>query len=183
MIQFFGGFALPDFPYFFLSNFFLPFIHIAWLSFIADFLYKEHKKQIIFVVLLESIIFEMIFLYFLFVDPSIIGVRGGNFYVSWDLLVSFYLLFSIALFLITGILFSRVCFKSTSKEINLKGYILIIAFISFTIGVCLDVIFSPPLQNEITLAISRIILTTAGIEFYLGFTMPMWLKNMLLKKE
>ncbi len=182
VINFFGGSALPDVPYFFLSNFFLPFVHITWLYFIADFLYKEHKKSIIIIVLIESIAFEIIFLYLLIFDPSTLGTRVSTFYVNWELIVLLYLLLSIALFLITGILFSRVCFKSTSKEINLKGYILIIAYLSFTVGVSLDVIFSPPLQTELTLAISRIILTTAAIEFYLGFTMPMWLKNMLLKK-
>jgi len=75
--------------------------------------------------------------------------------------------------------------KSDNPENKLKGKFLLIAVISFAIGAGLDGL--KPLffegMIEIVLIITRIILLSCTIEFYLVFNPPQWLKKLLLKEE
>ncbi|MFO7797291.1 MAG: hypothetical protein ACQERB_17000 [Promethearchaeati archaeon] len=166
--------------YFFIANAFIAPIHITWILVITDFIYKDKQKFILPVVIVEAIAFEILFLIFFFIDPYFIGTPQSNpFVVEWNLFIDLYLIISIALFLITGLLFARESLKSDSKEIKYRGWFLIFAFITFTIGTLIDVILE---LNEITIVIARLFVIIAAFCFYLGFTMPNFMKKLLIKE-
>jgi len=85
----------------------------------------------------------------------------------------------ILIFIITGIHFSLASLKSKNLEVKLKGKFLLLAFISFTIGASIEVLVH---LNSFTVIITRSILISNAIEFYLGFIMPEWMKKSLLKR-
>jgi len=177
------GDQLPIIIYFFLANALIPPIHITWMLAFTNLFYKEHQKLIVILFAILAAVFEILFLAFLFTNPSLIGTQVGPFYTDWELFVVVYLVFSIIVFLVTGLMFAKFYFKSLAKEVNLKGYFLIVAFISFTVGTSLDAFligtFIP--VSGLILAIARIILITASLEFYIGFAMPSWIKNIFVK--
>ncbi len=179
MVSIYGN-LLDVVIYFFLANALIPIIHITWILAFTDFLYKEKQRIFLIIFGAEAIAFEILFLYFLFLDPSLIGTQIAPFYVEWTDFVIFYLLFSIALFLITGIMFARESLKSDNKEIRLKGKFLIIAFITFAIGTFIDAIGN---LTEVTLVLARTFVIIGAFMFYLGFTLPRFIKEVLIKED
>ncbi|MGV9172608.1 MAG: hypothetical protein ACOC35_08575, partial [Promethearchaeia archaeon] len=117
----FTGTQLDKGIYFFIANAFIAPLHITWIAVITDFLYKKKQKLIVLLFTVEAIIFETIFLILYFQNIGNIGTQLSYFYIRWNPIIIGYLLFSILLFLITGILFSRESLKSENKEILLKG--------------------------------------------------------------
>ena len=83
------------------------------------------------------------------------------------------------MFLITGFLFVRESLKSENPEIRLKGKFILIAFLFYTMGTLIDVIIDIP--TEITIVLARTIMIVAIFMFYIGFTMPNWVKKRFLK--
>ena len=100
--------------------------------------------------------------------------------MRWAPFIIFYILATIILILITGITFAKKCLDSDSKEIQLKGKFLLIAFISFTVGFFLEIAFVLP---DILIIIARMIIGSSAIEFYLGFVLPDRVKKLLLGEE
>jgi len=166
--------------YFFLANALIPIIHITWMIAFTDLLYKKNQKKILLVFTAEAILFELFFIYFLIIDPSLIGTQIRPFYVEWTDFVVFYLLFSILLLVITGILFALRSLKSDNKEIRLKGKFLLIAFITFATGTFIDAIGS---LTEITLVLARTFVIIGAFMFYIGFTLPKFIKELFVKED
>jgi len=168
--------------YFFLANALIPIMHITWIIAFSDLVIKKNKnkKLVLIIFTAEAIIFEVFFLYYLGIDPSLIGTQKGPFYVEWTDFVVFYLLFSILIFLITGIMFARKCLEVARKDIRLKGKFLMIAFVTFVIGTFIDAIGS---LTEITLVLARTFVIIAAFMFYIGFTLPTFIKNLFLESE
>jgi hypothetical protein len=169
---------LTDFSYFFLTIGFIPLAHITWMIFFTSFFLKKYQKEVVLAFVIEAIIFEIAFIYFLIVDPSRIATRIPFTSVEWTPFILFYLLASILLFLLTGITFTLQCFKSENAETRLKGYFLIIAFFSFMVGIIIEII---PIFFELKYVLSRLIILSAAIEFYIGFILPEWVKKIFLK--
>lgn len=174
------GTLLDIIIYFFLANALIPIIHITWMIAFTDLLYKQHQKIILLIFTAEAILFEIFFIYFLIIDPSLIGTQMAPFYVEWTDFIVFYLLFSILIFLITGILFARESLKSDKKELRLKGKFLMIAFITFATGTFIDAIGS---LTEITLVLARTFVIIGAFMFYIGFTLPKFIKELFLKED
>ncbi|MFX1392888.1 MAG: hypothetical protein ACFFAH_04855 [Promethearchaeota archaeon] len=175
------GEILKDEIYFFLANALIAPIYITWSIAFSDLVLKERsKKKFITIMAFLAIIFEVIFLSLLITDLSLIGTRMGPFYVKWTDFVVFYLLFSIAIFLITGILFVRKSLRSENKEIKLKGKFLMIAFLTFAIGTIIDAL---GIVTELTLVLARTFVIIGAVNFYIGFTLPKLVKDLFLKEE
>ncbi|MHA1659840.1 MAG: hypothetical protein ACTSUT_12065 [Promethearchaeota archaeon] len=158
----------------------IPIFLLSWLTALTDFLYKNKQKIILAVFLIISVIFEAFFFYYLFTDLSLIGIFITPFQIRWSIFMELYLLSIILVFIVTGSLFASKSFKSESAEVRLKGRFLLAAFISFTIGAIIEALMH---LDPITVIITRSILISSAIEFYLGFILPDWLKNRLLKEE
>ena len=144
-------------------------------------MYKKKQKLVLISISVITFIFYIMFFYFLFTNPILVGekispvdTKGNN----WVLLL--YLVLFILIFLITGVKFSLKTITIDNPETKLKGKLLLIAFISFSIGSVLD---SMVPSTALTLIIFRLILISSAIEFYGGFILPKWIKKFLLKQS
>lgn len=166
--------------YFFLANAFIAPIHITWAYAFTNFLFKKQKEKIMLFFVIEALLFEITFLLTFFMNPSLIGDQKSVFVVEWAIWIQIYLLFSIGLFLITGFLFARASLKSNDSDIKLKGKFLILAFFTFTIGTVIDVIGADN-PTEITILLARIFVIISSLCFYIGFTLPKFIKEIFIK--
>jgi hypothetical protein len=177
----FFGISLDPRTYFFLANAFVAPIHITWSYAFTNFLFKKHQKKIMLFFGIEALIFELAFLIVFFTNPFLIGVQISAFVVEWAIWIQIYLLFSIILLLGTGFLFARSSLKAEDSEIKLKGKFLILAFLTFTIGTMIDVIGAEN-PTEITIFLARTFVIISSICFYIGFTLPRFIKDIFIKK-
>jgi hypothetical protein len=89
------------------------------------------------------------------------------------------MLFALVVFVGFGFLFTKVTLNSEKPEIRLKGKFLLIAFVSFLVGIFLEVLI--PI-TPLTVVIIRLILVSSSIEFYFGYILPSWVKKVFLKE-
>ena len=172
------GLSLP--AYLLIANIVTPFFIVFLIAGFTNFYFKEKQKIIVGIWLIIEIIFEIYLIYFIIVDPSIHGELNGVVDISYTGLWRIYLIVHIILILIIGTAIALNSIKSQDTEIKFRGYFLLLAFISFTVGAIADASLT---LNFVTLLIIRIILISSALEFYLGFIMPKWLKNIIIKEK
>ena len=166
--------------YFLIGNVFVPLAVVLWLFAFTEFLYNEKRKQILMIVGIYGLFFEILFFIFLFIDPNIIGVLNPPVDVNYRYFIMFFLLSFLAIVVVTGVLFARLSLQSDDPEVKLKGKLLIVAYIAFTIGALLD--SSIPL-NAILIIFTRLILIASALFWYGGFILPRWMRKFFLKKK
>lgn len=157
---------------------FLPIALVLWLIAFTDLLYKNQQKLILTISIILGALFEIIFFYALFTDFSLIGEYTPPLKIDYTLPIYLFLILFLGMFLITGLLMGKECLKSENKEIVLKGKFLIVAFLSFLLGAMLDIIL--PL-HPVGIMVNRLILISSAIEYYIGFTLPEFVKKLILK--
>ena len=158
----------------------LPFFILCWLIAFTDLLYPSSQKLMLTIFIIFTISFEIIFFFLLFTDPNLIGIFVGPFQIRWSLLMQIYLCIFISIAVISGIMFARVSIKSHNPEVSLKGKLISAAFISFALAAFIEAFFH---LDPLTVVITRSILISSSIEFYLGFILPKWGRNFFLKGE
>ncbi|MFX1377109.1 MAG: hypothetical protein ACFFA0_14985 [Promethearchaeota archaeon] len=166
--------------YFFLANALVAPIHITWSFTFTNLLFKKSKNKLRIFFGVEAVIYEIIFLSVFIIDPYLLATPHSVFVVEWAIWIQIYLLFSIGLFLITGFLFARASIKAPEAELKLKGKFLIIAFLTFTFAAIIDVIGAEN-PTEISIFLARTFLIFSSICFYIGFTMPKFIKRLFIK--
>ena len=119
-------------------------------------------------------------MFFLLTNHSIIGELNGATDVQYYNFVVVYDIFVILTILITGVLFSIKTMKSNDKLVQWKGKLLLIAFISYTIGASLDTLLT---LNVYTLVLCRSFEILSSITFYGGYILPKWIKNRLSRNN
>ena len=77
-------------------------------------------------------------------------------------------------------MFARVSIKSHNPEVSLKGKLILMSFISFTVAAVIETFGH---LDPLTVVITRSILISSSIEFYLGWILPDWMKKRLLKES
>ena len=177
-----NGIGIRPEIYFLIGNVFVPFAIALWLIAFTEFLYTERRKLILLIFGVYGLIFEVLFFTFLLVNPSLIGELNQPVDVHYNSFILIFLLSFIIIVVISGILFSRLSLKSDDPEVKLKGKLLIIAYIAFTVGAISDAF---PL-NAITIILTRLILISSAIFWYGGFLLPRWmlkLRKIFLKKK
>lgn len=153
---------------------FLPISLTFWFVAITDLMYKKRQKLILIIIVIYGVLFEIYFLYYVFTDPSVLAELHGVINIEYKLPLQMYIFSILLISLIAGLLFARISIKSDSNEVSLKGKFLFIAFILFVAGAVSDTIF---LRDILTLFITRIILISASVFFYLGFILPKFIKK------
>jgi hypothetical protein len=174
------GKGLDPVMYFFIGNVIIHLAATLYILGITDMIYKEKQKIIIGVWAIFGLIYNIYFYWALLTDPSIIGTLEGYLDVTYVRFVSIYLfILIITLFLFT-ILLGRQSLKSEQPDIKLKGKLILIAITLYVIGAILDATIT---LTAITLIITRIILISASILFYLAYVMPEFLKRRVTKES
>lgn len=174
------GSSIPDLLFMGIGMGLIPITTFIWMIAFTGLLYKEKQKIILLIFGILSALFEILFFSFLLTDPSVLGEVVSPVDATWTLPITLYQIAAILMVLITGILIWRESLKSSDPEVKLKAKLLLAAVFSFVTG-CILEIFSD--ISIILLIIGRLILISASIEFYLGWILPDWLKNRLLKES
>jgi len=173
------GKGLEPVMYFFIGNVVFHLALVLYLTGITDMIYKQKQKIIIGVFVVLGIIYNIYFYYNLMIDPNQIGVLEGYFDVTYVRFVSIYLFCYIITIVAFTVLLARQSRRSDQPDIRLTGTILIITIFMYAIGAILDALI---VLTEITLIITRCILISSSILFYLGFLMPDFLKKRVAKE-
>jgi len=172
------GKGLEPHVYFFIGVVLLHFFMTIYLIGLTEMILHNYQKLIIVILIAIGVAFETYFLYNLLGDPSQIGYLTGLFDITYAGFVMIYLIFCILLIYTFNVLFSIKALKSESRDIKLKGKLLIIAINRYFIGAILDAAIT---LTPITLILTRSILISSSILFYLGFLLPNFIKNRMLK--
>ena len=175
-----NGVGIPPQAYFLIGNILVPLAIVFWLLAFTEFLYSEKRKLILSIFAIIGVVFEILFFSFLFLNPDLIGDLSGPVNVNYKSFIMVFLIIFLLIVVITGFLFANLSLKSKDPEVKLKGKLLIIAYISFSVGALLD--SSVPF-NEATIIIIRLILILSAICWYGGFILPKWMKKFLLKNR
>ncbi len=180
LIALINGVGIPKGVYFLIGNIFVPVAIVFWLLAFTEFLYSEKRKLILSIFAVIGTIFEILFFSFLFLNQSLIGELSGPVDVNYKSFIMVFLILFLLIVVITGFLFANLSLKSEDPEVKLKGKLLIIAYITFSVGALLD--SSVPF-SEATIIIIRLILIMSAICWYGGFLLPKWMKKLLLKSK
>lgn len=173
------GFMSTPPLYFIIGAVPLPITAFIWMIAFTDLLYRDKKKIILLIIGVTGIIFEIALFTLLLIDYDLVGIVSSPVDADYELFVTIYQIFLVILVLVSGILFARESLKSKIPEINLKGKLLLAAFLSFVIGSILEILSGISIA---LLIIARLLLITSSIEFYGGFILPRWMEKLFLKK-
>ncbi|MBD3196960.1 MAG: hypothetical protein GF317_18045 [Candidatus Lokiarchaeota archaeon] len=173
----FFSIQLPPEFLFTIANVPISIALILWMTAFTDLKYRSKQKFIIGILIIYALIYNSIFFYLLFTDSTQIGKIEGLTDTSYKLIVNINMILSLLILLITGTIFSLESIKSDDREVNLKGKFLLAAFYFFIIGAVLDVLSTISIWF---LIIGRIFLIIGAIEFYIGFILPKFIKNIVL---
>ena len=176
--------------YFIIGNCFLPVVLLTWLTAYTDMIKKDAQKKVLIITAALSILFEIVFFSLFYIDISLIGVINPlrPFTVNFGMFITVYLLIVILAMVITGVIFAQKSVKVENREVKLKGKLLRAAFITFAIAAILDsllgTIFEDPADPllAIMVVVVRILLIISALEFYGGFLLPKWMKEIFMKK-
>jgi hypothetical protein len=172
--------GLSEESYFLIGNIFIPVAIILWLIAFTEFLYTEKRKIILSVFIIYGIIFEILFFVFLSLDPALIGKLNPPVDVNYKSFIMVSLISFLLIVVISGFMFANLSLKSDDPEVRLKGKMLIVAYISFSIGALLD--SSIPLIAPLII-ITRLILILSALAWYGGFILPRWMRKIFLKNR
>jgi len=94
----------------------------------------------------------------------------------------------ILVMVVTGVIFAQKSVKADEREVKLKGKLLRAAFLTFAVAAILDsllgTIFEDPTDPLLAIMVVavRILLIFSALEFYGGFLLPRWMKEIFMKK-
>jgi len=185
--------------YFIIGNCFLPIALIMWSIAFTDMIYRHAQKKVVLTMVILSILFEITFFLLFFIElqqpnpfttDNLIGYINPirPFTVDFGLFIIVYLILIILYMLVTGVIFAQKSIKLEDREVRLKGKLLRAAFITFTVAAVLDaslgMIFEDPADPLLAfmVVIVRVLLIFSALEFYGGFLLPRWMKEILMKK-
>ncbi|MFX1259971.1 MAG: hypothetical protein ACFFAN_19150 [Promethearchaeota archaeon] len=183
LIAFFsGGQGLSIEAYLLLGNILVPVFILLLVAAFTEIYFHDKQKIILLIFVIIGIFIEIYLFYYLFVlkEPEALGILQGSVDIQFQGFLRYYLLFSILQVLVMGSLIAYNSVRSDTPEIKLRGKFLFAAFISWSIGAICDA--AVPL-TLLTLTIIRLILISSAIEFYIGFILPDWIKNLFLKEK
>lgn len=162
-----------------MSGFIAPGI-LLWIYSFSILAYPESKNKIYYIYFVICVLYEILFLIFLIIEPNLIAVYEGRFSYKRTLFNLVFQVFAVLSIIVTGFLFAKKSIKSDDSQIRWKGRFLVIAIISY-VGASIIDIFS--VGNVFLQVILRIILISSAIEYYFGFFLPKWLTKILIKEE
>ena len=179
--------TIHDWAYYLVMYPTLPIIAFVWLTASTNLLYFERRNLFLRVFALMAILFEILFFSLLFIDSSLIAERPGYFYIEMTPFAIFYIVFLMSFILISGVMFGNSSLDSDDREIRMKGRLIIISIFLFGGGAATDLLI-PPLDLDLAIKsiitiIARILMSSSGILFYIGFMLPDWSKKILFRKK
>ena len=180
IVTLFTGKGISAELYFILGNILIPIGLIAWTTAFTELFYKKFQKIVLCITIFYAILFYILFFIALSTNPNLIGELQGDIEVQYSRVVIIYYLTLLTTILITGVFFGLRSMKSDNPEIKLRGILIIVAFISYVIGIAVDAIIE---HTILTLIFIRLVELSSAIEFYTAFIMPNIIKKHLLNNK
>lgn len=162
--------------YFLIGNALIPLFIVFWTYGISLLTNPQRKWLIPGIYAIITIAMDIYLFYFLLTDYSVLGTVSGYFDAQYNTLLSLYLIFINLSVILTGSVFVRNSLRSNDKKIQMKGKFLIIAFLCYFFGGVFD---AGATISPFIIIISRIILISGAICFYIGFLMPKFIGKLL----
>lgn len=172
------GTGLSEEIYFLIGGIFTAFVVYFWTLTICKL--TNTNKIIAYILTLEALLLEILYIYFIFTNPLMIGTLNGYVDGQYKAFGALFFVNLMLLFITTTTIFGLKSLKSENPDIKLKGKFLLIGAYTFIIGAFLDTAI--PL-SPIVLIITRTILTISGLLFYCGFVLPRFIKELFLKED
>ncbi|MFX1503266.1 MAG: hypothetical protein ACFFDH_20055 [Promethearchaeota archaeon] len=169
----FNDTGLNTFSYVIINNIFLPIFLLLWIIVIINLVEIQKKNLIIALYSASAIILELLVIYFLINDISMVGTLLSPVDLDFGLVTTIFVVYTLVIFIVTGLIFAIKTIKIGDKDSKLRGWFLLMAFLIFLIGAIFEIV--------ITFPINRIVILLSAIIFYIGFIMPDAIKNLLLK--
>ncbi|MGQ4874393.1 MAG: hypothetical protein ACP6IY_10015 [Promethearchaeia archaeon] len=178
LLYIFIGVGLNLTWYLFLGLFFIPLGVFLGVTAFTELIYKNRQRMLQIIIISGGAVFDVIFLYFLLKDPTLMGELISVVDIKFSIIVLTFLLVNGPICVICGALFARESLKSQNPEIRLRGILLIIAFTSFAIGAVTEILINESLYT----LIARVFLIFGIIFFHEGFILSNFLRKKLLKE-
>ena len=141
---------------------------------------KKTQKVILTILGIFAVIVEVIFVYLTLTGwTSIMNRLITPIYGDYTQLAEMFYMFQLIIFIIPGFWMSIKSIKTVDKDVKLKGKLLTLSFLLFTVGA----IFNIFITELLLFIIGLILITLSAIFFYYGFTLPNWIKNLFIKKK
>jgi len=152
-----------------------------WLMAILNLTGMESGKREKLLICLGIVAFivEIMYLGIIFYDTEILGALINEIQVDYAPFNQLYLLTELIIIIISGLWLTTKSLKSDDSRIQLKGKLLLSAFILFPIASSLEVLV--PLIPIIILA--RILIIFTEILLYGGLILPKWMERLFSRKE
>ncbi len=167
-----------------LGTHFAPIAVHCWLEIYLRTVFPSKRKQVLICIDIVSVIFIVYVNYFLFIVPGapsqvLLGVMDLStpIKINSSGFVAIYKSVAILTAGITGMHFGLKSLE-IKEDIAMvwKGRFILLGFLIFAIAAITDTFIQ---MNALALVINRIFLTIAVFFFYIGFILPMWMKNIL----
>jgi hypothetical protein len=172
------SFPITYIPYLLIANIFVPPGLVCWVYSFSEMVNPYLKKKLLLIYVPFCILWEVLIFIFLFTNPDFVGSFEFPFNSSHGDVIRIFIIIAIFSFVLSGVYFAMQSMKLEDPEIKWKGRFLFAAWISFCIGALMDALL--PLIPVI-LILTRLILITGAIEYYLGFFLPSKFKEWLLQ--
>lgn len=154
----------------------IPLPVILWLAGFTRLLNIRKRNRAVIILLITTvfIILEILLFSSFIIAPDYSTYHYSSIYNYLIYMICFLVV------LITGIIFSAQAINSAKKKINIKGRLLLVAFILFTVGALIDTLFT--YQDFFFNMASRVILIISSLFFYVGLMLPDFLWNLISVK-
>ncbi|MHA1803625.1 MAG: hypothetical protein ACTSU4_03700 [Promethearchaeota archaeon] len=171
---------VSDTFYIIISYGLIPIASLLWMYSFALLVYPHSKWKLFLIYLVFNFAYVIIFFYYLITNPSLLVIRVSKIDSETELVVTSYVMITLAISLITTFIFMRKSMLSPDKTIQWKGKLIFLALVIFVIGAVLDSVVSltPP-----TLFFTRLILMISSVISYIGWIMPPRVAKLLSKEE
>jgi len=157
----------------------IPPTAFAWFMGVTEMIYEGKRSIIVGLYLIGTSLMSIFIIACIIVDPTILG-SVGIVNSDYNLIMTIYLMIINLSVAISGALMGRGSLKSKIPQVQLRGKFLIAASICYFLGGLLDVGLIE--SFEWIIFISRSILMSGSVLFYLGFLLPKPLEKLLLKE-
>ena len=134
--------------------------------------FEKRSKQIRGITIAIALIYEILEVFFLFFNTDMLAKRTAPLIVKNSIINATFIIIFLLLFVVVGLIFAYNSMKSEDRLVKIKGRLIFIAIIIFTIGAFLDSVR----MGLVLDLLDGVLLIFSVIIFYFGFIMPERLK-------
>ncbi len=167
--------------YILIGSMFIPATATAWFLGVTEMVFKGKRNIIVGFYLILTVLMDIFIVVIIFGvgDYTILGTISVV-DADYNIIMIMYYMFVNLSVATTGFLMGKQSLKSRLPQVNLRGKFLIAASICYFLGGLLDVGLIEQIPQLIF--VTRAILMSSSVLFYLGFLLPKPLEKFLLKE-